>query len=220
MRNTKIGPLALGAALLAFAAGPLTAGEASTMAAEKATSGFTEDLVADFERAGEKLLSLAEAIPADKYSWSPADGVRNVGEVYMHIVGTNVLLPMGLGAAPPEGMKPPENPFELMQEWEKTVTAKDEVVDRLRDSIEYAKQAIPQIQDLDAEADLFGFPASKRAYLLIAVTHAHEHLGQSIAYARSIGVVPPWSAAAQEAASETEGEAEAEAETEAEAPER
>lgn len=220
MRNAKTGSLVLGTALLALAVGPLGAAEAPAPAAEKATSGFTDDLVADFERAGEKLLALAEAIPADKYSWSPADGVRNVGEVYMHIVGTNVLLPMGLGAAPPEGMKPPENPFELMQEWEKTVTTKEEVVARLRDSIDYAKQAIPQIQDLDAEADLFGFPASKRAYLLIAVTHAHEHLGQSIAYARSIGVVPPWSAAAAEAASETEGEAEAEAETEAAAPER
>ena len=29
--------------------------------------------------------------------------------------------------------------------------------------------------------------------MMIIATHAHEHLGQSIAYARSNGVVPPWS---------------------------
>jgi hypothetical protein len=30
--------------------------------------------------------------------------------------------------------------------------------------------------------------------MLIVVTHAHEHLGQAIAYARSNGITPPWSA--------------------------
>jgi uncharacterized damage-inducible protein DinB len=29
--------------------------------------------------------------------------------------------------------------------------------------------------------------------LIVLVSHGHEHLGQSIAYARTIGVVPPWS---------------------------
>ena len=31
----------------------------------------------------------------------------------------------------------------------------------------------------------------------ILVTHAHEHLGQSIAYARVNGIVPPWTAEAE-----------------------
>ena len=31
---------------------------------------------------------------------------------------------------------------------------------------------------------------------LLAVVHEHEHLGQLIAYARTNGVVPPWSASA------------------------
>jgi hypothetical protein len=29
--------------------------------------------------------------------------------------------------------------------------------------------------------------------LMRLATHAHEHLGQAIAYARSVGTVPPWS---------------------------
>jgi uncharacterized damage-inducible protein DinB len=41
---------------------------------------------------------------------------------------------------------------------------------------------------------MFGQPASKRRMLILLVTHMHEHLGQSIAYARTNGVVPPWSA--------------------------
>jgi uncharacterized damage-inducible protein DinB len=44
-----------------------------------------------------------------------------------------------------------------------------------------------------------------RGALLLATTHMHEHLGQSIAYARTIGVVPPWSA--KESAPQTQSQA-------------
>jgi uncharacterized damage-inducible protein DinB len=35
---------------------------------------------------------------------------------------------------------------------------------------------------------------TKRAVLLAALGHTHEHLGQSIAYARAMGITPPWTA--------------------------
>jgi len=188
-RTRTMSRTVLGAALLALtlgAAAPATADDAAVSA----------DLVADLERAGGKLLQLAEAIPADKYSWRPTEEVRTMSEVFMHVVGTNFLLPPALGAAPPEGIEFPENPFSLMQEWEAKVTSKDEVVKRLKASIDYAAKALPTIPDHDAKTDLFGFEASKRAYMLIILTHVHEHLGQAIAYSRSMGVVPPWSAQA------------------------
>jgi uncharacterized damage-inducible protein DinB len=156
-------------------------------------AAWTAALAADLQRVGDRLGQLAEAVPADKYSWRPADGVRTVSEVYMHIAGANTLLPAGLGAAPPAGLTIPENPFDLATEWERNVTAKDDVVAKLKESFVYATQAAPTVQDLGAQVEPFGFPASKRTYLLILLTHAHEHLGQSIAYARSIGVTPPWS---------------------------
>jgi uncharacterized damage-inducible protein DinB len=156
-------------------------------------SGFMADYLADLERTGQRMISLAEAVPAEKYSWSPTDEVRTVSEVYMHVVGTNYLLPVALGAAPPEGMEMPENPFALMQEWEQTVTEKDAVVAKLQSSLDYALQAIPTLADMDEQVELFGPPRSRRAFVMIILDHVHEHLGQSIAYARSIGVVPPWS---------------------------
>jgi len=85
------------------------------------------------------------------------------------------------------------NPMAMMKEWEDKITDKDEVIAKLNESFEYAAKAIPTITDLETMVETFGFPGTKRAYLLILLTHAHEHLGQSIAYARSIGVVPPWS---------------------------
>ena len=154
--------------------------------------GFMDDFVADLQRTGGRLVQLAEAVPADKFDWAPNDEVRTISRVYMHVVGTNMLMPVLLGAAPPEGLEIPENPFSLMQEWE-GITDKAEVIAKLEASVEYAAKAVREIEDLETKVDFFGFEASKRAYMFILLTHEHEHLGQSIAYARSIGVVPPWS---------------------------
>ena len=161
---------------------------------EASGGGFHDDVVANLERTGRQLVALAEATPAEQFGWAPNDQVRTVSEVYMHVVGTNLLLPSALGAAPAEGVVVgEEGPFALMQEWEATVTAKEDVIAKLQESMAYAAAAVREIQDLDTEVTLFGPPASKRSYVLILLAHAHEHLGQSIAYARSIGVVPPWS---------------------------
>ena len=157
--------------------------------------GFMDDYVADLERVSEKLVSLAEAIPAEQYSWRPNDEVRPTSGIFMHVAGVNFLVPVGLGAEAAEGMELGENPFALLGKLEAEVTAKDDVIGKLKSSIEYAKGAVREVAatGLSEQSELFGFAASKRAYLLIVLTHSHEHLGQAIAYARSMGVTPPWS---------------------------
>ena len=47
--------------------------------------------------------------------------------------------------------------------------------------------------DLDQEIDFFGRDTTRRELVLNVMTHGSEHLGQAIAYARSLGVTPPWS---------------------------
>lgn len=155
-------------------------------------------ILENLAQTGKKLLALAEATPEDKFSWAPTDEVRTISEVYMHAAGVNLLLPAALGAAMPEGVEMTGEPFAMMAEWEKTVTAKADVVAKLSASMDYVGEALASITDLDTEVTLFGPPSPKRAYFLILLTHAHEHLGQSIAYARSVGVVPPWSQPAPE----------------------
>jgi uncharacterized damage-inducible protein DinB len=194
----------LGLALLCgvLAAGAVQAAAQNKKKKEAARTDFTGDLVANLTHVGKQLVSLAEATPADKFSWRPNDDVRRMSEVYMHVAAANVLLPTLLGAEPPEGVTIPEKPFALTRAWEAEVTAKDEVVARLRESFEHAARAVRTIpaKEHDRQVDLFGFPASKRAYLMILMNHAHEHLGQAVAYARSVGVVPPWTAERQAAA--------------------
>lgn len=182
--------------LLFLCAVPVAAQE--TAAREPATDeAFKTALAANLSSAGEKLVALAEATGAEAFSWRPSDEVRTVSEIYMHIVGANFHLPSGLGAAAPEGIEIPQTgPYALrlqQKRWEAEITDKAAVVDMLRRSFDYAVAAIPEITDLDAVVAPAGFRASKREYLFILLTHAHEHLGQSIAYARSLGIVPPWS---------------------------
>lgn len=68
------------------------------------------------------------------------------------------------------------------------------MVATLKDSFAHAKGAIRAMPDADVDEsmDWFGGKKTERGVLLFIVRHAAEHLGQSIAYARFVGIVPPW----------------------------
>lgn len=201
-------PVLVCGALLAGAAPASAAGEeakpkaAPEKKAAPVKTDFTGDLVGNLAYVSKQIISLAEATPADKFAWRPNDEVRTMSEVYVHIAGANMLMPSMLGAAPPKGLAIPENPWDLEAQWEREVTTKEAVIARLKESFAYATEAVKTIpaKSLDEQVDLFGFPASKRAYLMILMNHAHEHLGQAVAYARTVGVTPPWSVKPQTAA--------------------
>jgi len=170
-----------------FAAAALRAeGPAATTASEP-TPGFQADYVAEVDGAGKKLVELAEAMPADKYSWRPAPGVRSVGEVYVHVAVANSLIPGFIGAKPMEG---------VARDSEKTVTDKAKIVSLLQESIRHAREVAMQVSDADLNRKVKTFGGremTERQVLLLLLGHLHEHLGQSIAYARMNGVAPPWS---------------------------
>ncbi len=156
-------------------------------AAAAPVSGFPAEYVAEVDNVGKKLVELAEAIPADKYGWRPSTGVRSVGEVFMHVVGGNSFIPTFLGGKPMAG---------VTRESEKTVTDKAQIVELLKKSLENAKAAGLNVSDADLDKKVKTFGGremTERQVLTHILNHQHEHLGQEIAYARSIGVVPPWS---------------------------
>ena len=149
-------------------------------------NAFFKELVGQLHFIEGRLTSLANEVPEDKYSWRPEEGVRSVGEVYSHAGGANYYLLSYLGGKMPDGFSP---------DHEKTVTKKSDIIKMLKDSYEYARNFIPTLkeEDLDKEVELPFGKFSQRSVLFIVITHGHEHLGQSIAYARMNGVTPPWS---------------------------
>jgi hypothetical protein len=65
----------------------------------------------------------------------------------------------------------------------------------MKASFTHFRDAVNATPDADADTNvkLFGRDFTKRKLLLATAEHAGEHLGQSIAYARVNGIVPPWS---------------------------
>lgn len=134
------------------------------------------------------VMKLAQAIPADKYSWSPGAGVRTVAQVYAHIISANYFFASKLGAKIPEGVN--------METLEKDLKTKDAIAAELKRSYEVAVSAIKNTQDAAlANKVEFPFPGefTNMSAILILLGHSNEHLGQLIAYARTNGIKPPWS---------------------------
>lgn len=146
-------------------------------------TGFRAEFIANLDDVEKKLVSLAEATPADKFTWRPSKDVRSISEVYTHIAGSNYFLASFLGVDAPG----------IEGDLEKTVTKKAEVIAELKRSFAHLRKASASVRDLEAPVKMFGNQTTCRGVLVTVISHLHEHLGQSIAYARMNGVVPPWS---------------------------
>jgi len=135
-----------------------------------------------------QVMQLAQAIPAEKYSWAPQAGVRSFAEVFAHIVSANYFFASKLGAKIPEGVK--------METIEKDLKTKEAIASALKQSYETIINAIKNVKDADlAKKVEFPFPGefTDMTAVLIVSGHSNEHLGQLVAYSRMNGITPPWS---------------------------
>jgi uncharacterized damage-inducible protein DinB len=148
----------------------------------------------DLEQMKLRFVCLAEAIPADKYNWRPEEGVRSIGEVYLHITAANYNIPEPLAGEAPAKYK--------AKDWEKSTTDKATIVAELKQSFDNAIAVVTKVPSSEIATLMpkLGPEANKGDVEYLLVTHMHEHLGQSIGYARSVGVTPPWTVAAEAAA--------------------
>jgi uncharacterized damage-inducible protein DinB len=179
-------------AAMALAATLITAAPVAADEATPPVSGIRGEILQQIADAESKLVDLAGAMPAGKYSWRPGKDVRSVAEVFMHVAAGNYAIPGFGGYKSPEGVDP--------MSLEKNIPARDQVIETLKHSFAFVRTTVSAVPDadLDKPVTLFGgMQTTMRGMLLLLATHSHEHLGQSIAYARMNGVVPPWTAERQ-----------------------
>jgi len=141
---------------------------------------FQQTFLATYAGETDKMVSLAEAFTAE--------GVRSVREAILHVAGANYGLGARfLGKEMPKGINP--------RQFNKTIKGKEDTIKVLKDSIQFVKEAVGGLDEasLAESIKLFGNDSSRMGAVLVLGGHAYEHLGQLIAYARSSGVVPPWS---------------------------
>jgi uncharacterized damage-inducible protein DinB len=129
-----------------------------------------------------KFTALARVM-SGKYDWKPSQGVRSVSDVFNLIVKENGLLVSVLSGTPNTGAQPAP------------ITDPEKLQEALKASYINLQNTITGLSDNDLQTPvkLFGRDMTKQGALLLILEDQHEHLGQSIAYARTNGVVPPWS---------------------------
>jgi uncharacterized damage-inducible protein DinB len=148
-------------------------------------AAFRESLLRSFDEASGKIVRLAEAIPAERYGWRPMEGVSSVREVLVHVTATNYALGERLGTKAPLDRKG----------LDAAMQGKDEALAATRAGIAFIRGVLATVpaEALTEEVTVFGYKAPRLRVAFLPADHAHEHLGQLIAYARMNQVVPPWS---------------------------
>src|SRR5215467_189648 len=165
---TQYGVCALAVALMA----PLAR-------AQSQPAGLQAALAKDAGTLSDKFTRLARAM-SGKYDWKPCQGVRSVADVFNLIVMENGLLVGVLSGTPNTEAKPAP------------ITDPEKLKEALKASYVNLQKAITGLSDNDLQAPvkLFGRDMTKQGALMLILEDQHEHLGQSIAYARSNGGVP------------------------------
>lgn len=191
MPRPRISALAVLSILLLAASAPVAL--AHDPPAATGGTGVRADMLMWIKDAQDKLMELAEATPEDKYSYRPSDEVRSTGEVFMHVAAANFGIPNFWGVKPPAGF--------AFEGYEKSLTKKADIEKALGDSFAHMTKALAAATDADFEkpVELFGMKTTVRGAYMLLLSHVHEHLGQSIAYARMNGIVPPWTLRQQQA---------------------
>lgn len=182
---------------VALLAGLLPAASAPTVSAQdvldlKSATEIRHRYLTDLDTVHVKIMALAEAIPDSSYGWRPAPGTRSVSEALMHVASEWFLFaPMAAGGKAPADFGPPR---ETLPKLEK-ITGKQAVLDQLRQSWIHCRQQIEAADPakLTGKMKFFGQDVTLTESAFIMAGDLHEHLGQLVTYARSVGVTPPWS---------------------------
>jgi uncharacterized damage-inducible protein DinB len=150
----------------------------------------------DLQGMQKKFVELADALPADKFTWRPSADSRSFAEVFLHVAGERYGILGLMGVAPPAGFDG--------KTFEKSTTDKAKIVEELNQSWVFTQKAINGMSNADFAKLLpkLGPQANAGDVVYILVADAHEHLGQSVAYARENGIVPPWTVEAKKQAEE------------------
>jgi hypothetical protein len=139
------------------------------------------------------LVTLAEAMPAERYDFRPTGGafsdVRTFGEQVRHIatmlyMTAAIVLQEPTPHGPGKGNNGPDS-----------VRTKAEALEYLRGALAYARKAVASLDErnqFDPITTYFGSQSRVEVAGGLAY-HSYNHYGQMVVYARMSGVVPPGS---------------------------
>jgi uncharacterized damage-inducible protein DinB len=168
-------------------------------------STFQREFLWELEIPRKQVTAIAEAVPEEAYDWRPAEDARTFSAVLVHIAAGNLMLLFRADVVSPEVMRLCGSlEGDGIAQWlalvrksfdlERTVTRKEAVLELVKNSFDAVQEAIKRAdpEQLERTRDLFGELTTYRRVFLRILAHADEHMGQAIAYARTMGFHAPW----------------------------
>jgi uncharacterized damage-inducible protein DinB len=146
-----------------------------------ATASPAGEYAQHFPALSQLSVAVAQAMPADQYSFRPHAESMTFGELMMHIASTNYAFCAGLTDA-----ASPADPSI-------SATDKDAVVKFLSDSFAYCSGVIPKLSEAQLSQS-HNSPDGRlpgREILLAMYVHVAHHRGQAEIYLRDRGIKPP-----------------------------
>jgi uncharacterized damage-inducible protein DinB len=135
-------------------------------------------------------LSVAEAMPENKYDYVPTagkfDDARTFAEQVKHVACAQFAFFNEF-----EGKKPPDDCEKGGHDPAKT---KAELINYLKDSFDYSNRVIAGLNSenaLDRIEGRYAGPNTKLGISVVSVWHVTDHYGQLVEYLRMNGIVPP-----------------------------
>ena len=172
------------AALLTLTTGaPVLRGQA---AAQKAPPKIGDEVLANWNDIGRKLVAMAEDFPEDKYEFKPAPESRTFAAQLLHVAGTNFGL---INALSGKKMGPSDNdPSRSVYKTKADVVAllKKSIADGAALIKDHAEQMTGIVKEPDS-----GQMMSETIAWMSYCEHSGEHYGQLVVYYRANGLVPP-----------------------------
>jgi hypothetical protein len=153
------------------------------------------DLQRDWREQKDLIVKLAEAMPADTFSYRPTPAQRTYGEQIVHVAVGNVLSMQFLGTkrSPPftVAQGPASRPEQTMAQ-----ASKQELVRMLSDAYDYgslvlAEQTPETINTLVDKSVPFWGGSTRARVVWLLLSHGSDIYGQMVVYVRLNGIVPP-----------------------------
>lgn len=155
------------------------------------TKTLSQAQIADLDDMRTKFVGLARAIPEDRFAWKPMEGTRSVQDVITLIIAEAELFPTMWSFERPAWAR-----MQFNEELSRLANlSKTDLVQELERSFDHVINLVKGLapDDRARQVSFFGLNVDLSTAIMLMTNDMHEHLGQLIAYARTNGVVPPWS---------------------------
>ena len=139
-----------------------------------------------------EVVSVADAMPEEKYSFAPTagafTGVRTFAEQVKHLSAANYqLAALILGENPPHGEQDETAPD--------SIKSKAQIIVYVKGSFAALHRAVATISEGNMLEPLVTAASARRRnrlhFAIDAVAHSYDHYGQMVEYLRMNGIVPP-----------------------------